>query len=259
VKVLSLLLIFTLLCFNSSLYAEEKKEEKKPRQERVATQGHSSGNINMPKDGAAIVFAVIGLVAIVSWVPMMYLALNDIIVNDAKYEHDQILGLEFNFLSPPDGVDFKLSGNYSSLYYASHLRKPGKRSGIGIAALLGRFDFEAKQFENDKEVARELHSSSFLMAGPSVRFFLRETPTKEVVYLNVELLAGKSDTYDDFLSTARVKMNVSISQDKRSFWNDTFWGVNLGATYYQSDELEGILNNASHFNYSLGMTLDKAF
>lgn len=272
-KVLHIFIL--ILCLISTTYANQKysmekntrlkksqsnlinKAETKKKEDVNKSSGgvHSPSNINT-KEGAVIVFAIIGAVAIISWVPMMYLTISDIIEGKREFEIENQTGIEFSFLTA-NHSKIRFNGNYSAVHFST-LLKLNEEKSFGFSSLLGKFHFNAKEYEKDEVIDKSFRSANFLLFGPSVKFFIKEIENKKL-YINFELLAGKSDRRDDFMSTARLKLHQVMTSNTKSFWNKYHWGLNLGATYYKIDHDEGIFNKASPFNYSMGLSLDRVF
>ena len=197
-------------------------------------------------EAALIIFAVVGLVVVVMWIPyfpiMAYRAFAD--DNDMCFiNHLSVHGLSINASSGP--LNEERSGSLWGGRYSTYLRKKGESEFLtnGLNFELGRYQFDESSFKVGREKNFE---GSYFLIGPSMLFgkdphgSISETD----LFGKIDLLGGTSfDGNIGLVSKAEFTLNTSIR-------NNFTFGAGIGGLYLDVKTARGLIsdvNNVSVF------------
>ena len=250
---------------------EEKEKEEKEKEELTAEQEldqieaentgadvvqaalhiSSSGG---GEEAALIVFALVGLVVVLLWVPYFPIFIYQQLKNGEKFQLVHLFSLHIlglrngrkNDYGKPDSQTSEIREGYlSTLRYNLHLAEKGT---IGEMALGVAFEFGQYKLKDINEDTKESkrYDGQFWMVGPSILFGydLTENSTDDM-FVKIDLLGGTSIGNDlGLVSKAEFSANLKTPQGLT-------YGLGIGALYLNVKDERGILTNSAN----LGLTL----
>ncbi|HXH74494.1 MAG TPA: hypothetical protein VNJ08_05990 [Bacteriovoracaceae bacterium] len=228
----------------------EKKKKTKEEEEKEKDEndhvGNVFGNLNLGGGGgnseaAVIVFAIVGLVIIVAWIPIFPILAYQAATGKRDLEKVHHLSLQ-HILAGKYGHG-STSGENESLRYGSfiggryslYLKDPKEVNSIatlGFSAELGHYRFKDKSQLGSNQV-----EGGYWMLGPSM-LFGESNGGGFPLFAKIDLLAGSSVDADLGLVT-----RADLSVGSYLFGTNTSLGLGLGALYLHSKKSHGILNN----------------
>ena len=242
--------------------ASKKKKDKKNKDEdkdRDETDGDFYPNLGIDAwmssssndEAALIVFAVVGLVMIIAWVPYFPVLAYKAIKN--KEDHDLIHLLSMNYVLTQDRSldDQYRYRNVSGLRYSLFIKeKDSERStSLGFATELGYYHYRLKDFETNE---KERLEGGYWLLGPAMLFGTPEGKAGNI-FGKIELLAGTSFDSDLGLVTkADLSGNVELGAGLS-------FGLGLGALYIDLKNSKGLLQNTDELSFMVSTNLSYAF
>ncbi len=223
---------------------EEEKRKSSPDHASFPTfqgSGHSSfGSMNSADEAAAIVFAVIGLVAVIAWIgyfpEMAYEAIKH---GGTRYNFPQQVSLETVVM---EGNKTLREGYLSGITYNAFLEEkkdPFFQTGVGSE--IGYFNL------HERKGAKKRSEGGFWLFGPSIRI-----GEKEKGHLRLDLLAGSSFDRDlGVLTKAQVAMDF--------YEGDYIIGLHFGALYAHLKSNKGIAEDITNTGLILGASFGRKF
>lgn len=196
-------------------------------------------DINWGKDGAALLFVIVGTVVVVVWALYVVKYLFDVAVGR------EFCGLwnQFTLSSTAVSLDSDQEARFSGVRYLTGFRDGS--TDVGISVEIGRSDF---RLTGNGSLDRE---SVYWLAGPVLRWRLQQDSNPH--YFQMEFVAG-SNEQDEIgtIASAKTGLNFGIGEGFR-------WGVNVGAMNIDINEGQGILTEGNEYYYLLGLELGYRF
>jgi hypothetical protein len=235
---------------------EKKKEKRQSTEENIDFSPHfnvfhsfgsdSSGN-------AMIVFAVVGLVMVVAWLPYFPIFLYKSIKDKEGFDQHHLVSLNYvlsgKYGNQSEGEEFRygsfLSGRYS--YFVKE-KDTDPWVTLGLGAEAGYFRFKDRNRGLNKVQQSE---GAYWLIGPSMLFGDLEESVNPF-FAKLDLLAGTSFDSDlGLVSRAEFSVNGKIYQGLSL-------GLGVGALYIKLKNNQGIVSRSndlslifsSHLNYS---------
>ncbi len=204
-------------------------------------------SVGSSKDSALIVFAVVGIVVVVLWVPYVL-----------AYSYDALLG-ESNFC-PWYQFDFSYK-NLSKNQDQNGVERQGhyKSLGISLGSLVEKYKLLGLKLKLGHHIIKEQvngesveHDGMFFLIGPRLNFRAH----KQLSFA-LNLLAGTSDNNSiGFMSEASFEMNYAFINDYK--WMP-FFSLSFGADYFSVDGLKDSALDSSTSHYSLFLSAGLGF
>lgn len=237
---------------------DEEKEKKKPENSEQNVSFGSHFNVfhsfgNDSSGSALIVFAVVGLVMVVAWLPYFPVFLYKSIKDKENFEHQHLVSLNYvlsgKYGNESEGEEFRygsfLSGRYS---YFIKEKDTDPWVTLGIGAEAGYYRFKDRNRGQNKVQQSE---GAYWLMGPSLVFGDLEESVNPF-FAKLDLLAGTSFDSDlGLVSRAEFSVNGKIYQGLSL-------GLGVGALYIKLKNNQGIVSRSndlslifsSHLNYS---------
>ncbi len=236
-------------------FKELKKEEvKNDNPIGVVVQAGGSG-----KDAAVLIFAVVGIVIVVAWIPYTVLLAYRSLKNPELYKFNSILSASImNF--DKGGESFqRRKGLMSSLRFtpmSALIKSEEEFKKTPVDKFFG-FNFELGYYDFHDEVKqagfRQDYHSPYWLVGPSIVMgdfiFLKKVP----MFLRMDLLAGTSFHQDvDLITKADLSLNVVVGKG-------AFMGFGVTGFYLYGREGKGIIDHFSDLSTQFVFTTGYRF
>lgn len=192
------------------------------------------------KDSALIVFAVIGVVVLIVWIPYTLKYIYNWIKGDDVSGRWQVETVYTRMFKSDIGQGISRSGN---LYGARLTLSMGDEIGsqMGLVVEGGRHSITDKAATWSSS-----NDGSYIMGGPAIYWGFKE------MFLGLELTGGTSDLARvGLMSKANGALQFSIS-------HFTF-GLDLGAMYTRIKEFRGLTSNIDSFQFFLSTAVGVQF
>ncbi len=231
-------------------FKDLKKDEVKPGEARKSQtelpgpidflfRGGGGGN---GKDAAILIFAVVGTVVLVAWIPYTALLVYRAIKKPENFKVHSLLEAQFIYLSPAERKGF-----IGAIQYTPFLieKSSAKKSNYGLNFEIGNY-----HFKDSGDLASVKYNSFYWLIGPSIVFGNLDAPGK-AVFAKLDLMAGTSFSRDVKLM---LKADISFQFiPVKKF----FYGVGFGADYMDGQKGKGIVthidNLKAHFLLTTGV------
>ena len=224
----------------------EKKKCEERRLQRVNSEvvpQITTSSSTQDKDAAILVFALVGTVMIVVWVPYVAYLGYKLATSPDEVSAQHLLSLNATGMANMGNSEGQASGGtFAGTRYTFLMNSKAEPNlGAGLSAELGYYDLEVSD-----AVARSAERfGSYWLAGPTVQFTLFEG-----IFLKLDLLAGRSfDSQLELFTRADITANVE--------WQRWVFGLGVSGLYFDLREREGILNR--HSNASIGLSGNVGF
>ena len=204
----------------------------------------SSTNITIPSSSndAVVVFAVIGLVIIVAWLPYALAYLYDPARGESNYCPWYRLSLRYkDITSSSSKVDAKRSANYTGI-------------NLGIASLGEEYSFLGLSMELGSHkitdtigTNEENFDGTYFMIGPSIAL---GKPHNTVVTLN---LLGGTSFHEDISLMGEASIDFIFNLNDSATKMAPTFNINFGANYLDINEQEGIIKNINQYSLFFGV------
>ena len=214
-------------------------------------------------DTALVVFAVVGAVVIIAWIPYA----TNYLYTFFKDDSDKSIFIELS-----SDINYIFGGRSSSF-----LREKVDRSGI-LAGIKSQFGFGDKNrtlfgmavlfgyhnivYEFEKTKKEINYHGAYLMGGPTI-FFGRGHALLNNSYGYLELTAGTSNRQDiGLISLARLggMLNISETYSASNCNRGGYYlGGSIGAIYLGIKENEGMVDVLDKFNFTASLNLGYKF
>jgi hypothetical protein len=224
---------------------KQKEKEEQERKERQTTMAQTAQDvaplhqINLggdAGDAALVVFAVIGLVVIIAWIPYAAMGIKELITGQKSSNLDFLLSINTSLIEKKrirsqtntirSGSDLNLN---LSFYF-----KESESSQYGLSTEVGYH-----LFEDQLQSGTIQHNAVYALTGPSLRVFF---DNKKTLGLKMDLMAGTSeDNSIGLLSKAQILLQV--------YQNDLLLHFGGGSQFIESQRTEGPLLNLNSFNF----------
>jgi hypothetical protein len=198
----------------------------------INVSGNTSFSVPASDDAAIVVFAIIGLVVIIAWIPYAITYLYDLQYEGTTYCPWYRLSYQFKQLkSNSEKLDIDRDAKFHGFQ-------------LGISSLHQEYSFfsfvaEVGHHEITDTIDGEdqKYFGEYLMLGPSV---VLGKPNKDVIALN---LMGGASTNSDVSVIAEAALNWSINLNSLAVKYAPILNLNFGANYLDVKETEGIIKN----------------
>lgn len=243
---------------------QEKEDKEKIQEKRRDSQNDRNLNLNPHLDvfhsfgsdssgSAMIVFAVIGLVMVVAWLPYFPVFLYKSIKDKEKYERHHLVSLNYllsgKYGNQNEQEEFRY-GSFLSARYSYFLKEKATDPWItlGLGAETGYYRFKDR---NQEPIKVRQTEGVYWLIGPSMLLGDLEE-TANPFFAKLDLLAGTSfDSELGLVSRAEFSINGKIFQGLSL-------GLGVGALYIKLNDNQGIVSRSndlslifsSHLNYS---------
>lgn len=239
-------------------------EEFKDLKKEEIKSGNSGSVVFLPssgggKDIAIMIFAVVGVVVVVAWIPYTALLAYRSIKNPELYKFSSILSASVMNIDKDGDRSQSRKGLMSSLRWTplSALKRSEEEIKNNPHDKFFGFNFEVGYYDFYDEmkqagVKQEYHSPYWLV-GPSLVLgdFM---PLKKIpLFLRMDLLAGTSFHQDvDLITKADMSVNFVIGKG-------AFVGLGVSAFYLYGREGKGIIDHVSDLSTQFAFTTGYRF
>lgn len=212
-------------------------EKKKCEDQKIQAVSVSHANVSVEsKDATIIVFAIVGTVMIVVWLPYLAYLGYKMATHPKEVSTQHMLGVYAVGMGQVGNADGQTSGGYftSSRYTFLMNSQAEPNLAAGLSAELGYYSLRI----TDSDQSKFSQYGSFWLAGPTLNFTIMPD-----VFIKLDLLAGRSfDSQLKLFTKADISANMAFDR----------WVFGLGVTglLFRMKEQEGLLNR--HSNASLG-------
>jgi hypothetical protein len=221
---------------------ELKDKELLQTPEQVSTgpdfSAFIAGNLSSSKgDGAILVFAIVGAVVIVAWIPYVVLLALRAAKNPQYFDFHQMLSSQITPLSETGSDTQTRSGVMSSLKYtALSSKKSSPNANFGLNFETGYYNFHDRLNSNGH---KQYYHSPYWQIGPSIIFGKLNRYSSIPFLFRIDLTAGTSFHQDVDLI---LKSELSVIYRHES---GIFAGLGLAALYLYGREGKGILSHVA--------------
>lgn len=217
-------------CTNSSAVQVSPEEFQRLKREEVAEPTadiipHINVSGSSGSDAAILIFAIVGTVMLVAWVPYAAILTVRAISKPECFDKLHMISADFNFLTGNNSR----KGNASDLQYSIFLKEKDSYAAkkMGFNFNLGRYRF--KDSENSTYVK---YDSYYWLVGPSILF-------GDTFGLKLDLLAGTAFHRD---------VNLILKGGFKFFFkfpNNMFAGLGFGADYINGQKGKGLFTHTN--------------
>lgn len=237
-------------------FKELKKEEIKPtNSSNLVIIPHSGGG----KDVAIVIFAIVGVVAVVAWIPYTALLAYRSFKNPELYKFTSILSASVMNVDRGGEKFQNRKGLMSSLRWTpisalkkneEEIKKNPYDKFFGFNFELGYYDFHD---EMKQAGVRQDYHSPYWLVGPSLVFgdfmLFKTIP----LFLRMDLVAGTSFHQDvDLITKADMSLNFLIGKG-------AFIGFGVTGFYLYGREGKGIIDHVSDLSTQFAFTTGYRF
>lgn len=222
---------------------EEKEKENKKHEEPADNDVHAfiqgisfDGN----KEAALIIFAVVGIIVIVAWIPYFAGVTYQLIKGEKdSFQLNHLVSGQFTQLTTDrDGM---LAGGRYSLFI-----NPVKERGAVSYGLSFESGYYESQ-EKNKYGKRELTHGAYWMTGPTI------LAGEGSLFGKIDLLAGSSfDRNLGLISKAEASLNWM-------FDSGFTLGASIGGLYFHVKDRNGLLNHENDLGFTYGFVSGFSF
>lgn len=220
---------------------EKKKKEEEQRLERV---GHTSSNFadifldigtGGSKDAALVIFAIVGLVVVVAWIPYVPILVYDALTGDRdKFQFSHLLTIQG---TPIIGGEESRSGSLLAGRYAIYIEEKERASSIkkGLGFEAGYYLSKEEKLDGDQEVRNE---GAYWLIGPSLMVG-EPMGDGNTLFARLDLMGGTSFDSDLGLVT---KAEFSGNWLFKSGFT---MGLGIGGLYLHVKDDKGVLDDSN--------------
>lgn len=226
---------------------ERDDEKKRPEGDSTPTLNNSGVDVllNSPttngnKEAALIVFAIVGAVVIIAWIPYFIGVSAKLLKGETdQLEFKRFLTAQFTQLTTERNG--KLLGARYGFYTIDKEEKTYATYGLSFES--GYYDSR----EKNKEQQREYRHGSYWLVGPSLFF------QEGSIIGKTDLLAGSSfDQNLGLVSKAEASLHWK-------FKSGLMIGASLGGLYFNVKDKYGILNHHNDLGFTYGLVTGLSF
>ncbi len=227
---------------------KEKKEEEQKKIQEDSRETFRSGNWtgenlsgafsgNTDSEAALVIFAVMGLVVVIAWLPYFPILIHDVITNGKdKYEFRHIISTQYTHLTN------KRSGSFTGGRYSFYAREKDKDD-----LLINGLTFESGYYLTKEQGLADRHErreGAYFLLGPSILL------GADSFYGKADLMAGTSFDKDlGLITKADFSLNLRLD-------SGITFGPSIGAIYMNVKDHQGTLDSKNNlgltFSFSTG-------
>jgi hypothetical protein len=223
------------------------------RRKKSASGSPNISGIGNAKEAALLIFAVVGIVVILMWIPYFPILIYQAVRDRFEYNFINHFSLRSSSINSSDAFNDKRSGYMHGLNYGFYLskRKSDPLLQLGLTTEFGSYNFDD---ENHRQQDRKNYHGGYYLIGPSM--ILAKSNKKIIDYdffTKLDLLAGSSFSGDlGLLSKAEISFNLTYA-------SGFTMGLGIGGLYIDVNEKKGILSNIDNVGLSLSSNIGYMF
>ncbi len=221
---------------------KDAKQNPEIQVQRFNFSGNTNLSIPDSSEGAVVVFAIIGVIVVIAWIPYALMYLYDLQKDRATYcpwYHTSVRYKEIKSSGPE--LNVKREASFTSI-------------NVGIASLKDEYSFFGlglelghHEIKDSLDSGSEVYSGEYFMLGPRVSL---GKPFRDNITLS---LLGGSSTHSNISFMAETNLGWSINLNRAAKKYAPTINLNLGANYLDIKETEGIIKNINKYALYVGM------
>lgn len=192
-------------------------------------------------DGAILIFAIVGTIVLIAWVPYIVVLLYRGLRHPEKYKYHSLVNIQYNRLTKSSYIHRE--GYMAAFKYTPYISdnpsnqnpKPGKPKNYGLNFEIGKYHFN--DFDELLK-AKQKYDSYYWLLGPSMIFGNLEK-TNRLLFGKIDFLAGTSFKRDvNLILRADISINYVVK-------NGLLFGLGVGGSYLNGQKGQGIISHSS--------------
>lgn len=223
---------------------EEFKELKKEEVSKP-TSTVPSGSFNFSGggggDGAIVIFAIVGTIILIAWVPYVAVLLYRGFKHPEEYKYRSLVNIQYNRLFKSTSIHregYLTSIKYTPMFSDNPLsqdRETSKTKNYGLNIEIGKYHFN--DYDESTNVKQD-YDSYYWALGPSFIFGNLKN-IHHSLFSKFDLLAGTSFKSDvKLILRADISLNYVVK-------DGLFFGVGIGGSYLNGQKGKGIISHSS--------------